>query len=53
MGTPAEHSVSEVCRRESDPGVEGEGWGSDTQAEPCNTPIPLPAANKKKKRKKK
>ncbi|CAM4710344.1 unnamed protein product [Leuciscus chuanchicus] len=53
MGTPAEHSVSEVCRRESDPGVEGEGWGSDTQAEPCNTPIPLPAASKKKKRKKK
>jgi len=50
MGTPAEHSVSEV----SDPAwVEGEGWGSDTQAEPCNTPIPLPAANKKKKRKKK
>lgn len=45
--------MSEVCRRQSDPGVEGEGWGSDTQAEPCNTPIPLPAANKKKKRKKK
>ncbi|XP_016392618.1 tubulin polyglutamylase ttll6-like isoform X1 [Sinocyclocheilus rhinocerous] len=53
MGTPAEHSVSEMWRCEPDPGVEGEGWGSDTHAEPCNTPIPLPAANKKKKRKKK
>ncbi|NP_001098994.1 tubulin polyglutamylase ttll6 [Danio rerio] len=53
MGTPAERSVSEVCRCEPDPGLEGEGWGSDTHAEPSNTPIPLPVANKKKKRKKK
>uniref|UniRef100_A0A672QV28 Tubulin polyglutamylase ttll6-like n=1 Tax=Sinocyclocheilus grahami TaxID=75366 RepID=A0A672QV28_SINGR len=34
MGTPAEHSVSEMWRCEPDPGVEGEGWGSDTHAEP-------------------
>uniref|UniRef100_A0A671MQ15 Tubulin polyglutamylase ttll6-like n=1 Tax=Sinocyclocheilus anshuiensis TaxID=1608454 RepID=A0A671MQ15_9TELE len=34
METPAEHSVSEMWRCEPDPGVEGEGWGSDTHAEP-------------------
>lgn len=53
MGTPAELSVSEVYRCELDPGLEGEGWASDTHAEPSSTPVPLPAASKKKKRKKK
>ncbi|XP_055032964.2 tubulin polyglutamylase ttll6 isoform X1 [Misgurnus anguillicaudatus] len=57
MEIPAENSVrcsaSEASKCEPEAGLEGEGWGSDTNAHPCTTPIPLSAVNKKKKRKKK
>ncbi|KAI7792587.1 tubulin polyglutamylase ttll6 [Triplophysa rosa] len=45
METPTENPArclaSEAYRCEPEAGAEGEGWGSDSNAQPCNTPIPL------------
>lgn len=55
METPAENPArclpSDAYRCDPEAGAEGEGWGSDSNAQPCNTP--LSTVNKKKKRRKK